>query len=68
MVAACRNPDAAEQLHALRDEHPGRLSLVRMDITDEGSIQVGRPCPQRSDFEVKDEHYILYEHYMACEC
>ena len=40
VVAACRNPDAAEQLHALREEHPGRLSLVGMDVTNEGSIQV----------------------------
>ena len=40
VVAACRNPDAAEQLHALLGEHPGRLSLVSMDVTDEASIQV----------------------------
>eukprot|EP00208_Stichococcus_sp_RCC1054_P001456 CAMPEP_0206141840 /NCGR_PEP_ID=MMETSP1473-20131121/14362_1 /ASSEMBLY_ACC=CAM_ASM_001109 /TAXON_ID=1461547 /ORGANISM="Stichococcus sp, Strain RCC1054" /LENGTH=297 /DNA_ID=CAMNT_0053536565 /DNA_START=261 /DNA_END=1154 /DNA_ORIENTATION=+ len=39
VVAACRNPDEAQQLRGLAAEHPNNLSLVRLDVTDEASIQ-----------------------------
>jgi NAD(P)-dependent dehydrogenase (short-subunit alcohol dehydrogenase family) len=38
VFAACRNPSAAAALHALASQHPGRLSLHTMDVTDEESI------------------------------
>lgn len=41
-MAACRNPDEAQQLRGLAAEHPNNLSLVRLDVTDEASIQVSQ--------------------------
>lgn len=39
VVATCRTPSAAEQLQALQREHaPGRLLVLQLDSTDEGSI------------------------------
>ena len=42
VVAACRSPDAAEQLQQLREEHPDTLTTIPLDVTDEQSIEVGR--------------------------
>lgn len=39
VVATCRDPDAASALHELASQHSGRLSIVRLDATDEASIQ-----------------------------
>ncbi len=38
VTAACRRPDDAAQLHALADQHPGRLHLAALDLADPASI------------------------------
>jgi NAD(P)-dependent dehydrogenase (short-subunit alcohol dehydrogenase family) len=38
VFAACRNPDGARALAALREAHPDRLQIVPLDVTDAGSI------------------------------
>lgn len=40
VVATCRNPDGATGLHDLASQHGERLSIVRLDATDEATIQV----------------------------
>lgn len=39
VVATCRNPDGATQLHELASQHPGRLHITQMDVTDPESIE-----------------------------
>jgi NAD(P)-dependent dehydrogenase (short-subunit alcohol dehydrogenase family) len=38
VFATCRHPNEANDLHARRDEYPDRLTILRLDVTDEGSI------------------------------
>lgn len=42
VFAAARRPDEAEDLHALTDEHPDRLTILQCDVTDPGSIDAAR--------------------------
>ncbi|HLK96848.1 MAG TPA: SDR family NAD(P)-dependent oxidoreductase, partial [Hymenobacter sp.] len=42
VFAACRRPDAATDLRELAAQHPGRLTLVQLDVTDEASIQAAQ--------------------------
>lgn len=39
VIAGCRNPEGAEKLQQLSQQHPGRLDIVKLDIIDEDSIQ-----------------------------
>ncbi|KAF8655541.1 hypothetical protein HU200_061087 [Digitaria exilis] len=40
VVATCRAPAAAAELHKLREEHaPGRLTVLPLDVTDEATIE-----------------------------
>ncbi|KAI9068430.1 NAD(P)-binding protein, partial [Trametes sanguinea] len=39
VVATCRNPDKASDLHALKDGAKGKLHVVRIDVADEDSIR-----------------------------
>jgi NAD(P)-dependent dehydrogenase (short-subunit alcohol dehydrogenase family) len=39
VFAGCRNPEEANKLHDLQDENQDLLSLVRMDVTDESSLE-----------------------------
>ncbi|OSD04970.1 C-factor [Trametes coccinea BRFM310] len=39
VVATCRNPDKACDLHALKDGAKGTLYVVRIDVADEASIR-----------------------------
>ena len=39
VVATCRAPDAATELQELRSANPGRLDILRLDLTDEESIR-----------------------------
>ncbi|CAM6089756.1 unnamed protein product [Calypogeia fissa] len=39
VVATCRNPDSAEGLKALQEQHPGRLSILPLEVTVESSIE-----------------------------
>lgn len=38
VLAACRRPGEAGDLRALADEHAGRVTLLQLDVADEGSI------------------------------
>lgn len=49
VVATCRNPDSAECLQALREQYPGRLSILPLDVTVESSIEV---CSHWTDLEI----------------
>lgn len=35
VVATCRHPDAADDLHRLVASHPGQIDVVQLDVTDE---------------------------------
>ena len=50
VVATCRNPDGAEGLQQLAQRHGSRLSIVRLDATDEESIQVIEGCAGQNHF------------------
>jgi len=39
VLATCRSPDAAPQLHALASRHPGRVRVSRLDVSDPVSIE-----------------------------
>jgi NAD(P)-dependent dehydrogenase (short-subunit alcohol dehydrogenase family) len=39
VFATCRRPDEAEELHALAAEHGDRLTILRLDVTDEETIE-----------------------------
>ena len=39
VYATCRTPERAEALQLLREHHPRRLQLVRLDVTEEDSIR-----------------------------
>lgn len=39
VYAMCRRPGRAEELQALAEEHPSRLTTVPLDVTDEASIE-----------------------------
>lgn len=38
VMATCRDPAAASELTALQESHPGKLEIVKLDVTDEGSV------------------------------
>ncbi|MCC5840800.1 MAG: SDR family oxidoreductase [Opitutales bacterium] len=38
VVATCRNPQKAGQLHALGKAHPHRLRILPLDVTDDASV------------------------------
>ncbi len=38
VFAGCRHPERAEELQKLRVEHPGKLSVLCLDVTDESAI------------------------------
>jgi NAD(P)-dependent dehydrogenase (short-subunit alcohol dehydrogenase family) len=38
VFATCRRPESATDLHTLAGQHPGRLTIVALDVTDEASI------------------------------
>lgn len=40
VLATCRNPDGADNLKALKDQYPSRLTIMKLDVTDEYSIKV----------------------------
>lgn len=42
VFAAARQPNAASDLHELRAQHPERLHLVQLDVTNEGSLAAAR--------------------------
>jgi NAD(P)-dependent dehydrogenase (short-subunit alcohol dehydrogenase family) len=39
LFASCRNPDGADQLIALKGQHPNNLTIVQLDINDSDSIE-----------------------------
>eukprot|EP00854_Cymbomonas_tetramitiformis_P002501 gene2501-3245_t len=39
VVATCRNPEKAEALQELATSHPGRLTILPLDVTDEATIK-----------------------------
>lgn len=39
VFASCRSPEAAEELNEVAEAHPERLTVVRCDVTDEGSVR-----------------------------
>jgi NAD(P)-dependent dehydrogenase (short-subunit alcohol dehydrogenase family) len=39
VLAACRNPDDADALQRLAREAPGRFGILKIDVTDAGSIR-----------------------------
>ena len=40
VVATCRSPQKAEDLHSLASSHQGRLVILPLDVNDEASVQV----------------------------
>ena len=39
VIASCRNPEAAEDLNAVKDIAKGQLHIVKLNVTDEESIK-----------------------------
>ncbi|KAI7804731.1 hypothetical protein IRJ41_017164, partial [Triplophysa rosa] len=39
VIATCRNPDGAEHLAALAAQHPGRMTLLKLDVNREEDIK-----------------------------
>lgn len=39
VVATCRTPDSAQNLKALKEEHPSRLTILQLDVTNESTVQ-----------------------------
>ncbi|KAK9803014.1 hypothetical protein WJX73_010890 [Symbiochloris irregularis] len=48
VVAACRNPDNADGLRDLQQQHSGNLSTVALDVTDEDSITAAAESVKKS--------------------
>lgn len=48
VVATCRNPDGAADLRALVDQHPGRMTVVRLDVTREEDIREASELVKKS--------------------
>ncbi|KAI4813032.1 hypothetical protein KUCAC02_024386 [Chaenocephalus aceratus] len=38
VIATCRNPDGATELRALADQHPGQVTVLRLDVSREEDI------------------------------
>ncbi|XP_028279326.1 uncharacterized protein LOC114447317 isoform X2 [Parambassis ranga] len=39
VIATCRNPDGATELRGLADQHPGRLTVLKLDVDQEEDIR-----------------------------
>lgn len=39
VIATCRNPDGAAELRGLAGQHPGRLTVLRLDVNREEDIR-----------------------------
>lgn len=40
VVATCRTPDSADNLAALKEQYPSQLTVLRLDVTEEDTMQV----------------------------
>lgn len=40
VVATCRSPDSAVNLTALKEQHPSRLTILKLDVTLEDTMKV----------------------------
>jgi NAD(P)-dependent dehydrogenase (short-subunit alcohol dehydrogenase family) len=40
VVATCRTPSQAEELQSLMTQHPGRLHVLALDVTQQDTIDV----------------------------
>lgn len=56
VYASARNPQASQALVELRGEHPDRLELVTVDVTDEGTI---KRAAQKVRGEVGELHFLV---------
>lgn len=39
VIATCRNPEGAEHLAALAAQHPGRMTVLKLDVNGEENIK-----------------------------
>ncbi|XP_028323698.1 uncharacterized protein LOC114476417 [Gouania willdenowi] len=39
VIATCRNPDGAAELHGLAGQHSGRVTVLRLDVDQEGDVR-----------------------------
>ncbi|XP_041865460.1 C-factor [Melanotaenia boesemani] len=39
VIATCRNPDGSAELRGLADQHPGRLTILKLDVNQEEDIR-----------------------------
>ncbi len=39
VIATCRNPDGAAELRRLADQHPGRMTVLRLDVNREDDVR-----------------------------
>ena len=39
LFAVCRNPDSAQELQSLAQQHPNSLTLIPLEVTDQASIE-----------------------------
>lgn len=39
VIATCRNPDGAAELRRVADQHPGRLTVLKLDVNREEDIR-----------------------------
>ena len=44
VVATCRSPDSAENLAALKEQHPTQLTVLKLDVTMEDTMKVKMSC------------------------
>ncbi|KAI0628107.1 NAD-P-binding protein [Trametes polyzona] len=47
VVAACRTPERAKALHALKDNAKGTLHVIQLDVSDVGSIRAASAALER---------------------
>ncbi|KAM4703625.1 C-signal-like [Rhinophrynus dorsalis] len=40
VIGTCREPESSKQLQALRDQYPESLSILKVDVTSPGDIQI----------------------------
>jgi NAD(P)-dependent dehydrogenase (short-subunit alcohol dehydrogenase family) len=49
VFATCRHPEEADDLQALAAEHPDRLTILRLDVTDEETVSESARIVQRQE-------------------
>ncbi|MCO5568278.1 hypothetical protein L7F22_021975 [Adiantum nelumboides] len=80
VLATCRNPDGADNLRSLKDQYPSRLTIMKLDVTDEYSIkEAAKDVEQRRKKRSEEEedsiaaknawpHFVIKKRIFARQC